>query len=144
VALQLSHCVCDCVCPLSCLQFCDVIRGYPLVPSPEIFGLHDNADITCQQAETYELLGTLLGLQPRSSSGGGGAANSQEVVVGRMAQDILDKVGSNRICTAVALMLVALALVRHGRRNGIGSPINCLLAANGVPVLCWVEHVKLS
>jgi dynein heavy chain len=73
------------------LQFCDVIRGFPLVPSPEIFGLHDNADITCQQAETYELLGTLLGLQPRSS-GSGGAGNSQEAVVGRMAQDILDKV----------------------------------------------------
>ncbi|WIA31960.1 hypothetical protein OEZ86_002815 [Tetradesmus obliquus] len=72
-------------------QFCDVIRGYPLVPSPEIFGLHENADITCQQAETYALLGTLLGLQPRSSSGGGGAGSSQEAVVGRMAQDILDK-----------------------------------------------------
>jgi dynein heavy chain len=81
-----------CVCLLSCLQFCDVIRGFPLVPSPEIFGLHDNADITCQQAETYELLGTLLGLQPRSSSGSGGAGNSQEAVVGHMAQDILDKV----------------------------------------------------
>ncbi|WIA11828.1 hypothetical protein OEZ85_011917 [Tetradesmus obliquus] len=72
-------------------QFCDVIRGYPLVPSPEIFGLHENADITCQQAETYALLGTLLGLQPRSSSGGGGAGSSQEAVVGRIAQDILDK-----------------------------------------------------
>lgn len=76
------------------LQFCDVIRGYPLVPSPEIFGLHENADITCQQAETYALLGTLLGLQPRSSSGGGGAGSSQEAVVGRMAQDILDKVSA--------------------------------------------------
>ncbi|KAF6265909.1 dynein heavy chain 2 [Scenedesmus sp. NREL 46B-D3] len=72
-------------------QFCDIIRGFPLVPSPEIFGLHDNADITCQQAETYELLGTLLSLQPRSSSGSGGAGNSQEAVVRRVAQDILDK-----------------------------------------------------
>lgn len=75
------------------LQFCDVIRGYPLVPNPEIFGLHDNADITCQQAETYELLGLLLNLQPRSSSGAGGSTNSQEAVVGRMAQDMLSKVG---------------------------------------------------
>eukprot|EP00878_Enallax_costatus_P015185 GHUV01015897.1.p1 GENE.GHUV01015897.1~~GHUV01015897.1.p1 ORF type:complete len:755 (+),score=209.16 GHUV01015897.1:720-2984(+) len=71
-------------------QFREVIGSFPLVPSPEIFGLHDNADITCQQAETYGLLGTLLGLQPRSSSGGG-AGNSQEEIVGRLAQGILDK-----------------------------------------------------
>lgn len=76
------------------LQFCEVIKGYPLVPTPEIFGLHDNADITCQQAETYELLGTLLGLQPRSSGGSGGAGKSQEEIVGRLAQDILAKVGA--------------------------------------------------
>jgi hypothetical protein len=31
-------------------QFIQVISGYPLAPSPDIFGLHDNADITCEQA----------------------------------------------------------------------------------------------
>lgn len=62
------------------------------MPSPEIYGLHENADITCQQAETYELLGTLLGLQPRSGSSGAG--DSQDQVVGRLVQDILEKVGA--------------------------------------------------
>ena len=61
-------------------------------PQPEIFGLHMNADITCQQAETYELLATVLGLQPRTSSSS--AADSQEAVVARVARSILDKVGS--------------------------------------------------
>ncbi|KAF8071068.1 Dnah1 [Scenedesmus sp. PABB004] len=60
-------------------QFTEVIRGLPLLPAPEIYGLHDNADITYQQAEAYELLGSLLGLQPRTSGGGGG--RSQEDVL---------------------------------------------------------------
>jgi hypothetical protein len=74
-------------------QFCDTIRSYPLQPQPEIFGLHVNADITCQQAETYELLATVLGLQPRTTSSGT-AADSQDATVARMANSILEKVCS--------------------------------------------------
>jgi dynein heavy chain len=51
-------------------EFVDHVRGYPIQPAPEIFGLHKNADITCDQGETYALLGTLLTLQPRVTSGG--------------------------------------------------------------------------
>ncbi len=50
-------------------EYVEHIRGYPLAPAPEIFGLHENADITCDQGETYALLGTLLTLQPRVASG---------------------------------------------------------------------------
>ena len=35
------------------------------MPHPEIFGLHANADITCDQNATYELFETVLSLQPR-------------------------------------------------------------------------------
>lgn len=73
------------------MQFCEVLRSCPLQPQPEIFGLHVNADITCQQAETYELLNTVLGLQPRTTSSSS-AADSQEAVVARVARGILDKV----------------------------------------------------
>jgi hypothetical protein len=31
-------------------QFVEHVATFPLAPSPDIFGLHDNADITCQQA----------------------------------------------------------------------------------------------
>lgn len=47
------------------------IKGLPLNDMPEIFGLHDNANITFAQNETYTLLGTIIQLQPRSSSVGG-------------------------------------------------------------------------
>lgn len=46
---------------------------------PEIFGLHDNANITFAQNETYTLLGTIVQLQPKSSSAGG---KSREEVSG--------------------------------------------------------------
>lgn len=38
---------------------------------PEIFGLHDNANITFAQNETYALFGAIIQLQPKSSSMGG-------------------------------------------------------------------------
>lgn len=55
----------------------EVIRGFPIVPKPEIFGLHENADITCDQNETYDMFATVLSLQPRIASGAG---QSQEEV----------------------------------------------------------------
>jgi len=47
------------------------IRSLPINDTPEIFGLHDNANITFAQNETYAMLGTLLLLQPKISSGSG-------------------------------------------------------------------------
>lgn len=43
----------------------------PLDPSPEAFGLHDNAEITTNQNATREILGNVLSIQPRASGGGG-------------------------------------------------------------------------
>lgn len=47
------------------------IKGLPLNDMPEIFGLHDNANITFAQNETYTLLNAIVQLQPKSSSVGG-------------------------------------------------------------------------
>lgn len=47
---------------------------------PEIFGLHDNANITFAQNETFALLGSIVQLQPKSSSVGG--QGREEVGVG--------------------------------------------------------------
>uniref|UniRef100_A0AAR2J4M4 Dynein, axonemal, heavy chain 1 n=1 Tax=Pygocentrus nattereri TaxID=42514 RepID=A0AAR2J4M4_PYGNA len=49
------------------------IRGLPINDSPEIFGLHDNANISFAQNETFALLGAVLQLQPRAASSGGKA-----------------------------------------------------------------------
>ena len=44
--------------------------------SPEIFGLHVNANITFQQKITKELMDTIIVIQPRST--GGKAAKTPE------------------------------------------------------------------
>lgn len=46
-------------------------RALPINDSPEIFGLHDNANISFAQNETFALLGTLVKLQPRVAASGG-------------------------------------------------------------------------
>jgi dynein heavy chain len=69
--------------------FIEYLTGLPVNASPEVFGLHDNADITCAQNDTASMFRTILSLQPRASSGGG---KSREEVLTETAMDILDKV----------------------------------------------------
>lgn len=61
------------------------IKGLPLNDMPEIFGLHDNANITFAQNETYALLGAIIQLQPKSSSMGG---QSREEVGGSREKEL--------------------------------------------------------
>lgn len=49
----------------------EYVRGLPYYEGPEVFGLHDNANITCALSETNALLSTALSLQPRAVSGEG-------------------------------------------------------------------------
>ena len=52
------------------------ITALPVTSEPEVFGLHENADIVTLQNECYDLLETVLGIQPRVSSGGGKSMES--------------------------------------------------------------------
>ena len=60
----------------------------PLNDLTEIFGMHDNAEITSAINSTTELLDTALMLQPRVA---GGSGKSQDEVQNELAQDILNK-----------------------------------------------------
>ncbi|XP_028430624.1 dynein heavy chain 1, axonemal isoform X1 [Perca flavescens] len=60
------------------------IRGLPINDTPDIFGLHDNANISFAQNETFALLGAVLRLQPRAASAGGKSLEEkvEEIVAG--------------------------------------------------------------
>lgn len=60
----------------------------PINDLTEVFGMHDNAEITSAINTTNALLGTALTLQPRVS---GAAGKSQDQVLDEACRDILDK-----------------------------------------------------
>ncbi|KAI7795154.1 dynein axonemal heavy chain 1 [Triplophysa rosa] len=64
-------------------------RGLPINDSPEIFGLHDNANISFAQNETFALLETLVKLQPRVAAGGG---KSREEIIEEIVKGIGEKI----------------------------------------------------
>lgn len=72
-------------------DYIEYINTLPLVPKPEAFGLHDNAEITTNQSETRIILELTLSVQPRTSSGGG---KSQEEVIDEIAKMIQSKTPS--------------------------------------------------
>ncbi|XP_028395151.1 dynein heavy chain 3, axonemal-like isoform X1 [Dendronephthya gigantea] len=68
--------------------YLEYVRSLPLNPHPEVFGLHENADITKDQKETNELFDCILLTLPRQSGGGG---KSSGEIMEELAADILSK-----------------------------------------------------
>jgi dynein heavy chain len=64
------------------------IKQLPLIQTPEVYGLHENADITKDLAETNLLFSSILSTQARISSSSG---KSSEETVKDIAFDILQK-----------------------------------------------------
>ncbi len=67
----------------------DYVRTLPFNEGPEVFGLHDNANISSAISETNLLLETALSLQPRSD---GGSGKGWGEILAELSHDI-----SNRI-----------------------------------------------
>ncbi|XP_063540762.1 dynein axonemal heavy chain 10 [Cydia strobilella] len=65
------------------------IDTLPLVNSPEVFGLHPNAEIGYFSQAVREMWGHLIELQPKTSEGGG--AMSREDFIDNIAVDVLGK-----------------------------------------------------
>jgi dynein heavy chain len=73
----------------SLASYIDYIDQLPMSEAPEVFGLHENANISCALAETSLLLESALSLQPRSA---GGAGKSWDQALEETAREIAARV----------------------------------------------------
>ncbi|VDO05387.1 unnamed protein product [Rodentolepis nana] len=71
-------------------NYLEFIKALPSLPSPEVYGLHENADITKDNQETTQLFDAILLTLPRES-GTVGEGKSDETTVSELAMDILTK-----------------------------------------------------
>ncbi|TKC36104.1 hypothetical protein EI555_007493 [Monodon monoceros] len=69
-------------------SYIEYLRNLPITAHPEVFGLHENADITKDNQETSQLFQGVLLTLPRQS---GGSGKSPQEVVEELAQDLLSK-----------------------------------------------------
>ncbi|XP_055866073.1 dynein axonemal heavy chain 6-like isoform X2 [Biomphalaria glabrata] len=65
------------------------IESLPLIDEPEMFGLHENANIAFQLNETNALLATILDVQPRIVAADGGMSNDD--ITYELAEAVLDR-----------------------------------------------------
>ncbi|CDJ66341.1 Dynein heavy chain 3, axonemal, related [Eimeria necatrix] len=65
------------------------IQSLPSIDQPEVFGLHENANINCAQMEGKELLDGILSMAPRSSSAGSTSRESAVSDVASYVQSII-------------------------------------------------------
>lgn len=66
----------------------DYIESWPLNDSPEIFGLHENANIKFQEQESMRIVETILSIQPRLAAVAGGLSADELVL--EKAKELLE------------------------------------------------------
>lgn len=66
------------------------IEALPGTESPEVYGLHSNADVTFRTLQVQEAVSTILDTMPKGGGGGGGM--SREEIVDKICEDLLSKV----------------------------------------------------
>ena len=95
-------------------SYCEVIENFPLQNSPEIFGLHPNAEIGYYTNAARDMWANLVELQPQDTGGSGGI--SREDHIANLAKDIQGKLP----------VLFDLDVIRRQRGNEI-SPTTVVL-----------------
>ncbi|XP_074520194.1 dynein axonemal heavy chain 6 [Halichoeres trimaculatus] len=70
-------------------EFKEYIESLPIIDDPEVFGMHENANLAFQRQETVTLINTILDVNPRTSACHG--AKSNDEIICELAESILLK-----------------------------------------------------
>uniref|UniRef100_A0A1I8ID59 Dynein heavy chain 5, axonemal n=1 Tax=Macrostomum lignano TaxID=282301 RepID=A0A1I8ID59_9PLAT len=76
-------------------EYLEYIQSLPAYDTPQVFGLHANADISYQGRTTKAILDCILSIQPKDS--GGGSGETRESVVYKQAEDLLEKLPNDYV-----------------------------------------------
>jgi len=122
-------------------------KTLPIVQTPKVFGMDDNADISKDNKEVTELFDSILVTQAQDSGGGGGG-NSKEQVIDDLAKDILEKLPSDFNVEEVMLKyptlyeesmntVLAQEMIRYNNLTSVMRPslINVRKALKGLVVM---------
>lgn len=72
------------------MSFCVVLQDLPVTQNPEVFGMHENVDISKDLQQTKLLFDSLLLTQGGGGKGGGGSGSDNTLY--EIASDVLNKV----------------------------------------------------
>jgi dynein heavy chain len=92
-------------------EYLEYISGLPTYDTPEVFGLHPNADISYQSKTAKTILDTILSIQPKDSSSGSGG-ETRESTVYRLCDDMLAKLPSDYVPFDVRNRLQAMGALQ--------------------------------
>ncbi|CAM9817829.1 unnamed protein product [Chrysoparadoxa australica] len=95
-------------------EYLKFTQGFPSVDSPEVFGLHPNADLTFRNKEGHQLLHTLLETLPKLAQGGTG--QTRDEIVSTKVTELLKAMPEPYIEDRVLEILE--------KQGGLGIPLN--------------------
>lgn len=106
-------------------QFRESIETIPSVDSPNIFGLHTNADLTYRLKEASEMIATIIETQPKDS--GGGTGKTMDEVVKEQALDLLSKMPPDFVEEIFRAQIHKLKGPPLTSDKGFAAPLNIFL-----------------
>eukprot|EP00899_Mesostigma_viride_P020786 jgi/Mesvir1/28709/Mv19680-RA.1 len=84
-------------------EYLAYIEKLPIVPLPESFGLHENADITKDISDTHLMFESLLGMESAGGSGSGSGTGMSEEMAGATIRKLLAELPADFDIEAVQL-----------------------------------------
>ncbi|CAJ1345300.1 unnamed protein product [Effrenium voratum] len=106
-------------------QYKEAIDTIPPVDSPNIFGLHTNADLTYRMKEASEMITTIVETQPKDSGGAGG--KSTDEIVKDLCLDYLAKMPPDFVEEVFRAQITKLKGPPGTPDKGFAAPLNIFL-----------------